>query len=184
MEYRPVPNGRGAVQVRRRVATSAEGPIDHIQVSKQFGFPHLLSLHIPIGDNLHYSHSHLSRSSILTIRIKKECSIFDRSRNNSIRSSTNSDTNSSSSSVKECKRRGRGRRKRPRPPPQQQQLPLIPLIPVRGRRRRRRKRRRRRLTFVLRFCIRQLFEEDYLGLGSMEEGDSPLSYRTESASEY
>ena len=40
LEYRPVPNGRGAVQVRRRVATSAEGPIDHIQVSKQFGFPH------------------------------------------------------------------------------------------------------------------------------------------------
>ena len=32
LEYRAVPNGKGAVEVRRRVATSAEGPIDHIQV--------------------------------------------------------------------------------------------------------------------------------------------------------
>ena len=38
LEYRPVPNGKGAVEVRRRVATSAEGPIDHIQVKIAFYF--------------------------------------------------------------------------------------------------------------------------------------------------
>ena len=98
LEYRPVPNGKGAVEVRRRVATSAEGPIDHIQVC--FRGQNSFLFYPFLGKNLCF---HLNRSSTLMISTKKKFST------------------SSNSSIKQSGRK-RGRR---RPRQQQQPTPLL-----------------------------------------------------------